>query len=243
MRDEDAVRAAYDRLAERFAALAPTKGHNAYYDRPAVQSLLPPLAGRRVLDAGCGPGIYAEWLVGQGATVVGVDLSPEMVRLARQRVGDQAEFHVADLAAPLDFLGEAAFDVVVSALALDYVRDWAPVFASFYRRLRAPGTLVFSAGHPADEYYRLNPGGSYFEVEPVEAVFKAFGPEVVRVPYFRRPLGAMIAPLRAAGFALDCVLEPQPLPEFEAQDPKDYAELRRRPGFICFRAIKEAGKS
>lgn len=240
MTDRDAVRAAYDQLAARFAAVAPTKGHNAYYDRPAVQSLLPPLAERRVLDAGCGPGLYAEWLLGQGAAVVGVDLSPEMIKQARQRLGDRAEFHVADLAEPLEFLGEATFDVIVSALALDYVRDWEPVFASFYRLLRAPGTLVFSVGHPADEFYRLNPEGNYFEVEPVQAVFKAFGPDVVRVPYLRRPLGAMIAPLRAAGFALDRVYEPQPLPEFAAQEPKDYAELMRRPGFICFRAIKEA---
>jgi len=240
MTDTDSVRDAYDRLAPAFSALAPCKAHNALYDRPAIQSLLPSLPGRRVLDAGCGPGIYSEWLVAQGADVVGVDLSPTMVSLARERLGGRAEFHVADLARPLDFLADASFHVVVSALVLDYVRDWEAVFREFYRLMRTPGILVFSVSHPADEYYRLHPTGNYFQVEMVEAVFKALSPEPTRVPYFRRPLGAMIAPLRSAGFALDRVLEPQPLPAFAEQEPKDYAELMRRPGFICFRALKDA---
>jgi SAM-dependent methyltransferase len=238
MTDPNPVRDAYDYLAPFFSAQAPHKAHNALYDRPAVQSLLPPLAATRVLDAGCGPGIYAEWMVQQGATVVGVDVSPTMVALARERLGGRAEFHVADLARPLDFLSAGSFDVVISALALDYVRDWGLAVGEFYRLLRAPGTLVFSAGHPADEFYRLHPDGNYFDIEPVEAVFKAFPPEPVRVPYYRRPLGAMIAPLRAAGFLLDTILEPRPVPAFEQAEPQDYTRLMRRPGFICFRALK-----
>ena len=50
MTDTDSVRDAYDRLAPAFSALAPSKAHNALYDRPAMQSLLPPLPGRRVLE-------------------------------------------------------------------------------------------------------------------------------------------------------------------------------------------------
>jgi SAM-dependent methyltransferase len=58
MADEPIAQAAFDQLAADFAARAETKAHNAYYDRPAVYALLPDVAGRRVLDAGCGPGIY-----------------------------------------------------------------------------------------------------------------------------------------------------------------------------------------
>jgi hypothetical protein len=84
----------------------------------------------------------------------------------------------------------------------------------------------------------MHPNGNYFEVEAVEVAFKGLLPAPVHVPYFRRPLAAMVGPLRTAGFVIDTVLEPQPLPEFGEQDPKDYAELMRRPGFICFRALK-----
>jgi hypothetical protein len=49
MPDEPIARRAFDELAEEYAARVHTKAHNAYYDRPAGVSLLPPLEGKRVL--------------------------------------------------------------------------------------------------------------------------------------------------------------------------------------------------
>jgi SAM-dependent methyltransferase len=237
MAGEPIAREAFNRLADAYAARVDTKAHNAFYDRPAVLSLLPPVEGRRALDAGCGPGAYAEWLAGRGAEVVGIDVSPRMVELARLRLGGRASFALADLGRPLDFLPPASFDLVLSALALDYVRDWAAVFREFFRLLREPGHLVFSAGHPSDEFYEHHPRGSYFEVERVGVEWRGFGP-AVRVPYYRRPLQAMLDPLLGAGFSLERLLEPRPVPQFMEQDPADYEKLMRRPGFICFRARK-----
>ena len=74
---------------------------NAYYERPGTISLLGDVTGLRVLDAGCGPGALSKWLVDNGATVTAMDVSPEMVRLARQRMGDRARILTADLAEPL----------------------------------------------------------------------------------------------------------------------------------------------
>ncbi len=68
--------AAYEKLAENYAALIDTKPHNAFYERPATLSLLPSVRGKRVLDAGCGPGAYTEILLKRGAKVVGVDVTP-----------------------------------------------------------------------------------------------------------------------------------------------------------------------
>jgi hypothetical protein len=79
--EEPIALAAYDALAESYAALVDTKPHNAYYERPVTLSLLPDVSGKRVLDAGCGPGVYAEWLVRQGAEVVAVDVNEKMVRI------------------------------------------------------------------------------------------------------------------------------------------------------------------
>ena len=67
---------AYEALAETDAALVDTKPHNAIYERPATLSLLPEGKGKRVLDAGCGPGAYAEWLAERGAKVVAFDVRP-----------------------------------------------------------------------------------------------------------------------------------------------------------------------
>src|SRR6185436_14896573 len=95
---------AYERLAEAYAARVDTKAHNAFYDRPAIISLLPAVAGKRVLDAGCGPGAYAAWLVEQGAAVVGFDVSPRMVQLAEERLQGRARIVQAALVQPLHFL-------------------------------------------------------------------------------------------------------------------------------------------
>ena len=144
---------------------------------------------------------------------------------------------MADFSKPLDTLESDLFDIVVSCLALDYTKDWGPVFKEFYRVLRQPGHFVFSAGHPSDVFYEHHPGGNYFSVEQVEMEWRGFG-RPVRVPYFRRPLGAMLDPLHDAGFVLERLLEPRPLEEFKDRDPEDYEKLMRQPGFICFRAKK-----
>ena len=227
---------AYEALAEAYAARIDTKPHNAYYERPATLSLLPDVKGKRVLDAGCGPGVYAEWLADHGAEVVAFDVSAKMIRLAKQRLGAKAKVLQADLGQPLDFLKDSSFDLVLSALALDYVRDWDKTFKEFYRVLRQPGRLVFSISHPFAEFI-LHGAGSYFETELVDSEWTGFGTPV-RVPSYRRPLGAMINPLLEAGFVLERILEPIPTERFKQEAPLYYEELSRRPGFLCARAVK-----
>lgn len=81
---------AYDQMGDGYRQHAQDGPYNAHYDRPAVLAALGPVAGRRVLDAGCGPGLYAAALLAAGAEVVGFDASPAMVDLARRRVGPRA---------------------------------------------------------------------------------------------------------------------------------------------------------
>ena len=227
----------YDQMAEAFAARVDTRAYNAHYERPATLSLLPPVAGQRVLDAGCGPGAYCEWLAAQGASVVGIDSSPKMVALARRRLGGRAEIRLADLSQPLTTLDTASFAGGLSPLVLDYLGDWGPVLGEFKRLLKPGGWLVFSVDHPFDQFYQHPNGGDYFATEMVERRWN--WPELkapVSLPQYRRPLSAMTAALAAAGFNLERILEPQPQPEFRLLEPENYARLMRRPGFICFQA-------
>ena len=228
---------AYDALAEAYAERIDTKPHNAYYERPATLSLLPEVNGKRILDAGCGPGVYAEWLVLHGADVVAMDANTKMVALAKQRLGEKVQVLQANLESPLDFLAEASFDVVVSALVMDYVKDWEPVLCEFHRVLKPGGCLVFSMEHPYMKYATHHLMSNYFKVERVEYVWRGFG-EPVTVPSYRRPLSAVINPLLKAGFILEQILEPIPTEEFWEKDPEEYEELMRSPGFMCVRAVK-----
>lgn len=229
---------AYEQLAEAYAALVDTKPHNAYYERPATLSLLPDVAGLLVLDAGCGPGVYTEWLVGKGARVIAFDASPKMAALAKARVGDRAVIHEADVEGDLGFIDDETLDVVLSPLVLDNVDDWSQVFRRFRRALKRGGLLVFSVGHPFFEatYFKSD---KYFETERVSCVWRGFG-FPVEMPSYRRPLGAVINPLIESGFELVQVLEPRPTEQFRHDDPIGYERLIRQPSFLCIKARKPA---
>src|SRR5262245_28218720 len=105
---------AYEELSEAYASRIDTKPHNAYYERPATLSLLPDVKAKRVLDAGCGPGVYSEWLIEQGAEVTAIDASPKMIELAKQRLKRSSGIFQADLNQPLTFLEDSTFDLVLS---------------------------------------------------------------------------------------------------------------------------------
>lgn len=227
---------AYEVLAEPYASHIDTKPRNAYYERPATLSILPQVEGKRVLDAGCGPGVYTEWLVNHGAEVVALDVSPKMVEWARKRVGARATVLEADIDQPLTFLQDMSFDIVLSTLALDYVLDWKCVFKEFFRILRQPGYFVFSIGHPFADFI-LSRAKNYFRTELIEWEWAGFGLPV-RVPAYRRPLNAILNPLLEAGFILERILEPTPTEQFKQEEPKEYEELSKRPGFLCIRAAK-----
>jgi SAM-dependent methyltransferase len=98
----------YDVFADEFLGHAQGGFYNAYYDRPACLALLGDVTGKRVLDAACGPGLYAAELIGRGAQVVGFDHSPRMVEICRARVS-QASSACATWA-----IGSAGWPMTVS---------------------------------------------------------------------------------------------------------------------------------
>lgn len=237
-RSRPAALDAYDSMAEAYAAAIEENPRSAYYERPALMDLLPDVSGRRVLDAGCGPGVMMEWFLSQGANVVGVDVSANMLKLAEQRVGDAAVLHVADLEEPMPFLEDSSFDVILSSGTLGYVRDWLALFREFSRVLKPGGCVVFSVGHPCSEY-TLNETDDYFSTELREYTWRGLGDTIV-VPCYRRPLSHMTEPIVRAGFSIERVVEPVPTEEFAEIEPEEYAQLMRRPRVLCVRVRKPA---
>jgi 2-polyprenyl-3-methyl-5-hydroxy-6-metoxy-1,4-benzoquinol methylase len=220
----------YADIADRYAAAVDAKPHNAHYERPATLSVLPPLAGVRVLDVGCGPGWYAEHLVGQGATVTAFDAAPRFVELTRARVGDRARVLQADLAQPLDFAPDAAFDLVLCPLVLHHVEDWGAVLAELARVLRPAGLLVFSTHHPFMDW-QLFRTADYFATELLEDDWG-----IGKVTFYRRPLTAMADALAGARFVIERLAEPRPTEDFRRADPVSYEKLLRNPWFLVVRA-------
>jgi SAM-dependent methyltransferase len=112
-------------------------------ERAAILELAAPLAGRDVLDVGCGDGTYALAARRAGARVTAVDRSAAVVRAARRRAEDarlEIFLGVADaLALPFP---AGRFDVVLAVTVLCFVRDPRRAVAEMSRVLRPGGVLV-----------------------------------------------------------------------------------------------------
>jgi malonyl-CoA O-methyltransferase len=136
---------------DRYAVWAPSYpplAHNQLMsvEQHAVLELLPPVAGLRVLDAGCGSGRYFRLLRERGAReIVGVDLSPAMLH----QVPAGARRIRADLRA-LPMVPDSV-DAIVCGLALPDIRDIGSVFSEWQRVLKRRGVIVCSTLHPRGE--------------------------------------------------------------------------------------------
>lgn len=82
----------FDRFAESFAFWAETANPKQY--DALLADLIPARIGR-ALDVGCGPGVLSVWLASRSDQVIGIDISPAMVRIAHRRAAEAAAANVA----------------------------------------------------------------------------------------------------------------------------------------------------
>ena len=114
-----------------------------------LRPLFPPLAGKRVLDLGCGYGWHCKYAVEQGAAqVLGIDLSRRMLAEAEKRSGDpKIEYRLCGIE-EYEY-PEERWDCVLSNLALHYIADLDAVFAGVRRTLKPGGVFLFNIEHPS----------------------------------------------------------------------------------------------
>ncbi|GAA3166292.1 class I SAM-dependent methyltransferase [Nonomuraea salmonea] len=198
----------YDSIAEGYSAENETSLLNAYYERPAMLDLAGDVAGRRILDAGCGSGPLFAALRDRGAIMTGFDASAKMLELARQRLGDDVPLHLADLSSPLPF-PDAAFDDVVASLVLHYLEDWTAPLAELRRVLVPGGRLLVSVNHPFADFLQAEPGTSYFATRSSSDEWTLGGHTAV-LTFWSRPLHAMADAFTGAGFRITAISEPAP---------------------------------
>ncbi len=217
----------YDDFADAYTAENESNLFNAYYERPEMLRLAGDVSGLRVLDAGCGAGPLSAALRARGADVTGFDASAAMVALARRRLGDDADLHVADLGAPLPF-ADAGFDVVVASLVLHYLEDWSGALAELRRVMRPGARLLVSVNHPA-AFPIVYPDQDYFAVTRYTEDYLMDG-RTVFLSFWHRPLNAMADAFAAAGFRIATVSEPSPVPE----TPAELLPPMKGTAFLCF---------
>jgi SAM-dependent methyltransferase len=175
------------------------------YDRPdnplihleetALVPLLAALPPGRALDAACGTGRVSGYLADAGHDVLGVDVTPEMLELARAKV-PSAEFALGRLEElPVD---DASFDVVVCCLALDHCTDVGPAIAELARAARPGGRVILTDIHPC----MIHLGGQAAYVDEHGTWAFVRGHPHLHSDYLRA--------FAASGLEVDDLLEPPP---------------------------------
>ena len=234
--DNDEFFAGYSRLPRS------VEGLEGAPEWPALQTLLPDLRRRRVLDLGCGFGWFCRWARERGAVhIEGIDVSDKMLARARATTADATILYVrADLERLA--LRAASFDVVYSSLALHYIVDLERLLAEVRQTLVPGGSLVFSVEHPimtapalpgwsADDAGRkVWPISGYLDEGPRSTDWLTKG--VVKQ---HRTLATYVNLLLRLDFALTDVVEWGPSPQQILARPQ-LADEHERPPFLLVAA-------
>lgn len=223
---------------------------------PAFLEVLPPVAGQRCLDLGCGEGHNTRLLAERGADVVGLDISETFLRAAVGAAGARGPRHVLADGAVLPF-ADSAFDVVTAFMSLMDVADPERSLVEVARVLRPGGTLQFSVLHPllsapVSRWVEDDAGrreamavGGYFLEGPVEErwTFSAAPVEVqaqhreFEITYAHRTLAGWCGAVLGAGLAITHVAEPHADEATAAAHP-EVADTRIAPYFLLLQARK-----
>ena len=104
--------------------------------------------GEKVIDVACGQGFFSREMAKSGASVTGIDISPELVAIAKERSKD---FEINYLVAPADKIPTAdnEFDKATIVLALGDIENMSGVVAEANRVLKSGGELFIVINHPA----------------------------------------------------------------------------------------------
>jgi SAM-dependent methyltransferase len=221
-------------------------GLDAAPEWPALRAMLPPLAGLRVVDLGCGFGWFCRWAAAAGAaSVLGLDVSERMLERAVRETADPRVAYRREDLEDVEALGldPGAFDLAYSSLTLHYLPDIDRVLAGIRAALAPGGMFVASVEHPiytAPSAPAFVPRASGRPVWPLDRyldrgrrVTDWLAPGVVK---YHHTVSDYVTAMLRAGFTLTALEEWGPTDEQVAEHP-DWAGDHERPLFLLLSGV------
>jgi len=175
---------------------------------------LNPISKKSILDYGCGSGTFCRFLSEKEAIVTGVDISENMIKVAKDSPTDSIDYYQITTG-NLDFLPENTFDYVVSNFVFSTIssrQEIKKVMNSINRVLRGKGSLIIMNTNwdksNGQEFisFKLQYSRSLFPGKPVTAVIKT-GPPIILKDYYWSKAN-YIELLTDSGFEIQGISEP-----------------------------------
>ncbi len=219
--------------------------YNEHLEMPMTLKLLGNIGGKKILDMGCGTGIYAKLLTKKGAKLKGFDISDEMLKIARKD-NPKLDLRKGSLY-KIPF--KEKFDIVYAALAMDYVPNWDKVFRNVSNVLKKNGIFIFSTGNPLAEMLKSVKVGeeklkvfgirNYFEEDKVHYSKWDLKNKKVRVPSYHKTYGTIVKTIVRNGFEIIDYEDTFPSKKSKKLFPEEYKQYSKYPYFCAFKLRKK----
>lgn len=166
------------------------------------------VAGKLLLDSGCGEGAIGRLAIERGASVIGVDVVPEFVKEAFLRSNGELQPVLANLRYGLPF-SSASFDLVCYNLVLMWLPEITKVIEETERVLKPDGKIVVSLLHPWTALTNKNPTDSEKPTLNInegmrqEVIMRTINKTAGPYPYFHRSIAQYLDTFAQNGLHLD----------------------------------------
>ena len=202
-----------------------------------LEPLFPELAGKTVLDLGCGYGWHCKFAADRGAAgVLGIDQSERMIAEAKRRNGAEViEYRVCGLQ-EFDYPADT-YDLVVSNLVLHYIEDLDEAYRLIYRTLKAGGTFLLNIEHPtftSGVNQQFAPDGTWPVTDYYYPGLRTTNFLGHAVKKYHHTLTQILNRLLHNGFRIEAIEEAMPPAEWRDQMPEEM----RRPMMLLVKAVK-----
>jgi SAM-dependent methyltransferase len=213
--------------------------YNDYLEIPAVNELLGDIKGKKVLDFGCGTGIYVKVLVKKGAKVKGFDISEDMLVIAKEENPQLDLRRGSGYEIPF----KEKFDIVLASLVVHYLKDWDKMFQEISRVLKKGGYFVFSTGNPVMESVKKmkkrKQEVNYFCDMITSVPWKDNEGKDMRMFYYHKTYEKIIRTIIKNGFEIVDYRDCFPIRKAKKIFPQEYEEFSKKPLFTAWKVKKK----